>query len=56
LESEGLTVHYDWGRLDPPDELHFDVKGWRKATRRLEAYWNGCVFAGDDIPAPRPTS
>ena len=54
LESDGLTVHYDWGRLDPPDELHFDVKGWRKATRRLEAYWNGCVFVGDDIPAPAP--
>ena len=51
--SDGLTVHYDWGRLDPPDELQFDVKGWRKATHRLEAYWNGCVFAGDDVPPPR---
>jgi hypothetical protein len=55
-ESDGLTVHYDWGRLEPPDELHLDVKGWRKGTRRLEAYWNGCVFAGEDIPAPGPTS
>jgi hypothetical protein len=55
-ESDGLTVHYDWGRLEPPDELHLDVKGWRKGTHRLEAYWNGCVFAGEDIPAPGPTS
>jgi hypothetical protein len=55
-ESAGLTVHYDWGRLEPPDELHLDVKGWRKGTHRLEAYWNGCVFAGEDIPAPGPTS
>ena len=52
LESDGIEVNYDWGRLEPPEELHFDVKGWRSGTRRLEAYWNGCVFAGDDIPAP----
>jgi hypothetical protein len=45
-------VHADWGGLDPPEELHLDVKGWRERTRRLEAYWNGCVFAGDDIPVP----
>ena len=51
-----LTVHVDFGRLEPPDELHFDVKGWRKRTRRLEAYWNGCVFAGDDVPPPRSST
>lgn len=47
-----FELHYDWGPLDPPEELHFDVKGWRKGSRRLEAYWNGCVFAGPDIPVP----
>jgi hypothetical protein len=52
LDAEGVRVHYDFGRIDPPEELHFDVKGWRKGTRRLEAYWNGCVFAGDDVPLP----
>ena len=52
LESDRIEVHYDWGRLDPPDELHLDVKGWRSGTRRLAAYWNGCVFAGEDVPAP----
>jgi len=55
MRGGGATVHYDWGPLDPPAELHFDVKGWRKRTRRLEAYWNGCVFAGDDVPPPRAT-
>lgn len=52
LEGQGITLHYDFGRMDPPEELHFDRKGWRKGTHRLEAYWNGCVFVGDDIPAP----
>ena len=53
IDAGGFELHYDWGNLEPPDELHFDVKGWRKGTRRLEAYWNGCVFAGSDVPAPR---
>jgi hypothetical protein len=52
LEHDGMTVHYDFGRMDLPEELHFDLKGWRKGTRRLEAYWNGMVFVGDDIPPP----
>ena len=52
VETEGVTVHYDFGRMESPEELHLDRKGWRKGTHRLEAYWNGCVFVGDDIPAP----
>ena len=44
-------VHHDLGR-ELPDELHLDLKGWRKGTRRLEAYWNGSVFAGPAIPKP----
>jgi hypothetical protein len=48
----GVEVHHDFGRLTPPDELHFDVKGLRNKTRRLEAYWNGCVFVGQDVPSP----
>ena len=51
-EGEGIRVHHDFGRNEPPDELHLDVKGWRARTRRLEAYWNGSVFVGDDVPAP----
>jgi hypothetical protein len=49
----GVEVHHDFGRLDPPEELHLDVKGWRKGSRRLEAYWNGVIFAGEDIEPPR---
>jgi hypothetical protein len=44
---DGIQVHYDLGRLDPPDELHLDIKGWK--NKRVEAYWNGCVFV-DDAP------
>jgi len=50
-DAEGFVVHHDLGR-ELPEELHLDLKGWRKGTRRLEAYWNGSVFAGPDIPTP----
>jgi hypothetical protein len=56
LQHDALVVNYDFGRMDPPEELHFDRKGWRKGTYRLEAYWNGCVFVGDDIPPPATRS
>ena len=51
-EDAGVEVHHDFGRLDSPDELHFDVKGWMNRSRRLEAYWNGSIFVGEDIPSP----
>jgi hypothetical protein len=51
LESDGLRLHYDFGRLDPPDELLLELRGW--ANKRVEAYWNGCVFVGDQ-PLPLP--
>lgn len=51
LQDEQLELHYAFARFDPPEELHFDVKG-RGKRRRLEAYWNGCVFVGPDIEAP----
>ena len=50
LQTEGVELHYDFGAMDPPEELHLDVKGWRKGTRRLEAYWNGVIFVGPDVP------
>lgn len=52
FEGEGVVVHADFGRLEPPAELHLDLKGWRARTRRIEAYWNGSVFVGEDIPPP----
>ena len=50
FDVDGFELRFDPGRLDPPEELHVDVKGWR--NKRIEAYWNGCVFAGEDVPAP----
>jgi hypothetical protein len=47
-----MVLHHDFGRLEAPAELHLDVKGFRARTRRLEAYWNGSVFVGQDIPVP----
>ena len=40
--ATGFELYLDPGHLLPPDELHLAVRGWRR--RRVEAYWNGCVF------------
>ncbi len=52
MENDGITVHYDFGNLDPPEELQLDRKGWRPGTHRLEAYWNGSVFVDPGLPPP----
>jgi hypothetical protein len=49
-----ITLHYDFGNLDPPAELHLDRKGWRPGSHRLEAYWNGSIFVDPDLPPPGP--
>lgn len=51
-EGDGVTVHFDFARMPPPEELHLDLKGLRNRTRRVEAFWNGSVFVGEDVPAP----
>ena len=43
VDADGFELWFDFGRKDPPDELHLAVKGWRR--KRIEAYWNGCIFA-----------
>jgi hypothetical protein len=50
LAAGGFDLHYDWGRLDPPEELHIDLRGW--VNKRVEAYWNGCVFVDTGVPRP----
>jgi hypothetical protein len=50
LEAGPVEVHYDFARLTPPDELHLDVKGWK--TKRIEAFWNGIIFVGEDVELP----
>ena len=50
IEADGIEVHYDWGRLDPPDELLLELKGL--VNKRLEAYWDGCVFVDQATPVP----
>jgi len=41
-DVEGFELYLDHGHHASPDELHLDVRGWRR--KRVEAYWNGCVF------------
>lgn len=48
-----FELRYDWGRMDAPDEIHIELRGW--ANKRIEAFWNGCVFVMDDHPpGPAP--
>ncbi|MEA2520365.1 MAG: hypothetical protein QOI81_11 [Actinomycetota bacterium] len=49
-EDGGVTLHHDFGRLDRPEELHLDLKGLK--NKRVEAYWNGSIFVGEDVPGP----
>ncbi|HET8527134.1 MAG TPA: hypothetical protein VFM81_10935 [Actinomycetota bacterium] len=42
VDWTGFELWFDPGNLEPPDELHLEVKGWR--SKRVEAYWDGCVF------------
>lgn len=49
-ELDGYTVHFSYGKFGEPEELHLEVK--RFPRRRVEAYWNGAVFVGEDIPPP----
>jgi hypothetical protein len=41
---DGFELAFDGGPLGDPDELNLEVRGRRR--RHVEAYWNGCVFAG----------
>ena len=44
MPLQGFELEFDGGRLGDPDELELEIKGRRR--KRVEAYWNGCVFAG----------
>jgi hypothetical protein len=51
IDGNGVELYLDRGRMEPPAELHIDLRGWR--NKRVEAYWNGCVFVGEDVPPPK---
>jgi hypothetical protein len=50
FEDDGYTVQLAYGTFGEPEELHLELKRFPK--RRVEAYWNGAVFVGHDIPPP----
>jgi hypothetical protein len=39
--NAGIELFVPVGLRRLPDELHLDVQRW---PRRVQAYWNGCVF------------
>jgi hypothetical protein len=43
FDADGFELFLDAGGRVVPDELHLDVRGRR--TKRIEAYWNGCLYA-----------
>jgi hypothetical protein len=47
-EHDGYTVQFAYGTFGEPEELHLELKRWPK--QRVEAFWNGAIFVGDDIP------
>ncbi len=42
IPADGFEVWFAARSRQPPAELYLDLKGWRR--RRVEAYWEGCVF------------
>ena len=44
-EAGDITVHYDWGRREAPDELLLELRGLK--NKRVEAYWDGCIFVDE---------
>ena len=51
FDADGFTVLFDHGRMELPEELQLEVKGWGR-KKRVAAYWNGAIFVGDDVPPP----
>ena len=43
FDADGFELFMDVGGRVPPDELHLAVRGRRR--KRVEAYWNGCLYA-----------
>ncbi len=43
MQGAAFDLYFDPGGKDLPDEVHLDLKGWRR--KRVRAYWNGCAFS-----------
>jgi hypothetical protein len=50
FSQDGFTVLFATGQMALPEQLDLEVKGLGK--KRIEAYWNGAIFAGEDVPPP----
>jgi hypothetical protein len=45
---DGFRLLCDFGRFDPPAELHLVLK--RFPARHVEAFWDGKIFVDADLP------
>jgi hypothetical protein len=50
LDVDGYVLHYDFGRMDLPDSIQVEMRGW--LNKRIEAFWNGSIFVDDPPPMP----
>jgi hypothetical protein len=50
VDGGGFELLIDFGRRDLPEKLDLELKGW--TNKRIEAFWNGCVFVDDDVTLP----
>jgi hypothetical protein len=48
FDCEGFRLLCDFGKFDPPDELHLELKRFPK--RHIEAFWDGKIFVDADLP------
>ncbi len=42
VANAGFELFIAHGRIAPPEELHLEMRGWRR--RRIEASWDRCAY------------
>jgi len=45
LHGDDFDLFVDLGGRVPPEEIHVDLRGWRR--QHVRAYWNGCTYTLD---------
>ncbi|HVF08136.1 MAG TPA: hypothetical protein VNC60_06120 [Actinomycetota bacterium] len=48
FDCPGFRLLCDFGKFDPPSELHLELK--RFPRRHVDAFWDGKIFVDADLP------
>ena len=48
FDCDGFRLLCDFGKFEPPGELHLELK--RVPKRHVEAFWDGKIFVDADLP------